>query len=560
MINSFEVLVEKACIHGWPHAMGDHYRHLDKYRMDSLYGALEILQQGAWSLFFENLSDRRVLCLDGTLGAVAIALSQAGAKVVCWQRDRNWAQAADSRIRFEGTGNITVIAGDIEGGLPFREGVFDVVCLHNETVVQSIFAQPGKWKSVSIPERLTHLVRDGGCLYISGPKASLHAKDGISRGVLFGAIKILLSHPWRLELIVEFQDSILAPYLMQARYPVERGMRYVDLFSFLLKSGYFGLILRKGVGGGFHQCLGPTPSHGNLRPKRVLKDFSGKIHIGSSGVLRLMNRDEVIRIPVIPVGRESCRANMEALLYLEKFRFPFKTPKFRECTTEFREQYREERIHGFSIDETACSLRDWVAYAESGLEKLNILYRGHAWDGIFQPCIYEKRIGEALEAVKAGLPNDFAADVDRLDAALRRRIVGRPFRHCILHGDYKPGNFIVDGHREIVGVVDWDRFDFEAPIGVDGLQMLAYIRAVRSKRRLIPALFSLQEDSAVFPILHQHFIDNDIDIQDLPFYQVVAGLYWIRNNRAFSIASETTWQESCALLVMAFKQSNNFFV
>jgi aminoglycoside phosphotransferase (APT) family kinase protein len=119
-----------------------------------------------------------------------------------------------------------------------------------------------------------------------------------------------------------------------------------------------------------------------------------------------------------------------------------------------------------------------------------------------------------------------------LEAILRCQIYGRELSFAWSHGDYWPGNILMQpGDGMLSGIVDWDRATPRQLPLLDVLHLLAFIRKMQQRSEvgeeivtyLLPAQFDITERT---------LIDRALEQLGLPtnsaFLQSAVLLYWLR--------------------------------
>ncbi len=122
--------------------------------------------------------------------------------------------------------------------------------------------------------------------------------------------------------------------------------------------------------------------------------------------------------------------------------------------------------------------------------------------------------------------------LEQLDELLRSQIAGHELPFSWTHGDFWPGNLLIQPADGVIGgIVDWDRASAEQIPLHDLLHLLAYTRKLQRRSELgdeivsylLPAAFDKYERSLVKAAIEQ---------LDLPtsgeFFRAITLLYWLR--------------------------------
>ncbi len=122
--------------------------------------------------------------------------------------------------------------------------------------------------------------------------------------------------------------------------------------------------------------------------------------------------------------------------------------------------------------------------------------------------------------------------LEQLDELLRSQIAGRVLPFSWTHGDFWPGNLLIQpAVGRIGGVVDWDRASVDQIPLHDLLHLLAYTRKLQRRSELgeeivsylLPAAFDKYERSLVKEAIEQLELPASVD-----FFRSITLLYWLR--------------------------------
>jgi aminoglycoside phosphotransferase (APT) family kinase protein len=122
--------------------------------------------------------------------------------------------------------------------------------------------------------------------------------------------------------------------------------------------------------------------------------------------------------------------------------------------------------------------------------------------------------------------------LEQLDQLLRSQIAGHELPFSWTHGDFWPGNLLIQpASGQIGGVVDWDRASVDQIPLHDLLHLLAYTRKLQRRSELgheivsylLPAAFDKYERSLVKETIEQLELPASVD-----FFRAITLLYWLR--------------------------------
>jgi len=122
--------------------------------------------------------------------------------------------------------------------------------------------------------------------------------------------------------------------------------------------------------------------------------------------------------------------------------------------------------------------------------------------------------------------------LNQLEQLLHSQIAGRELAFSWTHGDFWPGNLLVQPATGVIGgVVDWDRASAEQLPLHDLLHLLAYTRKLQRRSELgeeivsylLPAAFDKYERALLKTAIEQLELPTSAD-----FFRAVSLLYWLR--------------------------------
>ena len=122
--------------------------------------------------------------------------------------------------------------------------------------------------------------------------------------------------------------------------------------------------------------------------------------------------------------------------------------------------------------------------------------------------------------------------LNQLEQLLDSQIVGRELPFAWGHGDFWPGNLLIQpSDGGISGIVDWDRASADQIPLHDLLHLLAYTRKLQRRSELgeeivsylLPAAFDKYERSLVKEAIEQLELPTSVD-----FFRAITLVYWLR--------------------------------
>lgn len=513
-------------------------------------GGFSEFRQGSWALLLGDIQNKKILNIEGSFGASSLTLARMGADVIALQRSGTFGRAFASRVRTNASENIHVVVGDVEEEFPFKKGSFDIVCIHNLNLVSQLFNRE-IFDSVTLFKHLSELVKANGYLYFSGLKQSIHDKWNWKNNNIFSRmVHALFKAGWRIDIIFDFYQDIFNPYIIRTFYPIQSGVSIIEAIKTFLTSRNFGLIAspkrsnstKIGVGGVFTR----------LNAKGlVAKSINNKLYLGSRSVIRLFTKDRLIRLPLSDLGIASCQANRNALKIMEKYDVPFLVPRAMEHALSPIPFFCEERLSGVAINEDGLSQQVSFHYLEQGINFLDLTYKIKNEMKTLGEKEYDLYIGNILKFVKEWVDDERKYAIEKIDSGLKKKYLGIDLPIVFGHGDYKISNFIIDSKKNVIGVVDWDRFNEESPIMIDSILLLSHNDSRQRNVNWVHSILSMPFDESSSRLIHDHMVRNNVDPELIQFYIMLSSLHIIKYNGPLSI-SYPSWQRECITPVIQY--------
>jgi aminoglycoside phosphotransferase (APT) family kinase protein len=166
-----------------------------------------------------------------------------------------------------------------------------------------------------------------------------------------------------------------------------------------------------------------------------------------------------------------------------------------------------------------------------------------------------------LDQLAAGWPEAvlLRQKLEQLEDLLRQQIAGRELPFSWTHGDFWPGNLLIQPEDGAIGgVVDWDRAGADQMPLHDLLHLLAYTRKLQRRSELgeeivaylLPAAFDRYERSLVKEALDQLDLPANIE-----FFRAITLVYWLRFaatnlSRYPAFQSDAHWLQNNVFLVL----------
>jgi aminoglycoside phosphotransferase (APT) family kinase protein len=231
---------------------------------------------------------------------------------------------------------------------------------------------------------------------------------------------------------------------------------------------------------------------------------------------------------------------------------------------EGRPYYLETALPGVGAADLVRRQAEPVSMLQDAAHLIGQLHQGTLQRRTVDEVLFARLAGDNLASLRrlaAGWPDAtlLGRKLDQLEELLRRQIAGYELPFSWTHGDFWPGNLLIQPSVGAVsGIVDWDRASAEQIPLHDLLHLLAYTRKLQRRSELgeeiiaylLPAAFGKYERSLV---------KEAIELLDLPsgvdFFRAITLLYWLRFattnlSRYAAFQRDSRWLKNNVFLVL----------
>jgi aminoglycoside phosphotransferase (APT) family kinase protein len=202
-----------------------------------------------------------------------------------------------------------------------------------------------------------------------------------------------------------------------------------------------------------------------------------------------------------------------------------------------RPYYLETALPGVSAADLVRRQAEPVAMLQSAAHLIDQLHLGTLQRHVVDEARFTRLAGDDLMVLRrlaVGWPAAalMRQKLEQLEELLRSQIVGHALPFAWAHGDFWPGNLLIQpADGAIGGIVDWDRASADQLPLSDLLHLLAYTRKLQRRSELgeevaqylLPAAFEPHERALVRQKLEQ--LELPVNAQ---FFRSSVLLYWLR--------------------------------
>jgi len=199
--------------------------------------------------------------------------------------------------------------------------------------------------------------------------------------------------------------------------------------------------------------------------------------------------------------------------------------------------YLETALPGIVTSDLIRQRNDSTTLKQASVQAILRLHAGTLRREIVDDVLFAAIAGDDLALLyqlaerwpEAALLHD---KLQSLEAILRNQLYGRELSFAWAHGDYWPGNILVQpANGMLSGIVDWDRATPRQLPLLDVLHLLAFIRKMQQRSEvgeeivtyLLPAQFDMAERMLIDQVLEQLELPTNS-----AFLQSAVLLYWLR--------------------------------
>jgi aminoglycoside phosphotransferase (APT) family kinase protein len=199
--------------------------------------------------------------------------------------------------------------------------------------------------------------------------------------------------------------------------------------------------------------------------------------------------------------------------------------------------YLETALPGVGAADLVRRQAEPVSMMQDAARLIGQLHLGTLRRQVVDEALFARLAGDDLVLLRqlaVGWPEAalLRQKLEQLDELLRSQIAGRELPFSWTHGDFWPGNLLIQPAVGVIGgVVDWDRASADQIPLHDLLHLLAYTRKLQRRSELgeeivsylLPAAFDKYERSLVKEAIEQLELPTNAD-----FFRAITLLYWLR--------------------------------
>jgi len=202
-----------------------------------------------------------------------------------------------------------------------------------------------------------------------------------------------------------------------------------------------------------------------------------------------------------------------------------------------RPYYLETALPGVSAADLVGRQAEPVAMMQDAARLIGQLHLATLRRRMVDEVLFARLAGDHLALLRqlaAGWPEAalLGRKLEQLEALLRSQIAGYELPFSWTHGDFWPGNLLIQPSvGAIGGIVDWDRASADQIPLYDLLHLLAYTRKLQRRSELGDEIVSYLLPAA-FDKYARSLVKEAIEHLDLPtsgeFFRAITLLYWLR--------------------------------
>ena len=296
------------------------------------------------------------------------------------------------------------------------------------------------------------------------------------------------------------------------------------------------------------QTMARLARDGQLGPDAESLHITSTVLTRSDVVVALIGiraQDEprlVLKLPLTPDAERSTTDHRQVVVTLHKLpelhAFCAFVPRAVAWGDQYgRPYYVETALPGIGAADLVRRQAEPVSMMRDAAHLIGQLHLGTLRRLMVDETLFARLAGDSLAllgSLVGGWPEAvlLRQKLEQLDELLRNQIAGHELPFSWTHGDFWPGNLLIQPAAGVIGgVVDWDRASAEQIPLHDLLHLLAYTRKLQRRSELgeeivsylLPAAFEKYERSLVKEAIEQLELPTSVD-----FFRAITLLYWLR--------------------------------
>jgi aminoglycoside phosphotransferase (APT) family kinase protein len=323
------------------------------------------------------------------------------------------------------------------------------------------------------------------------------------------------------------------------------------------------------------QLVAQLARDGQLQPDAAALQITSTVLTRSDVVVALIGargQDEprmVLKLPLTPDAERSTAEHRQVVSSLHAFpdlhAFCAFVPRALVWgDLQGRPYYLETALPGVGAADLVRRQAEPATMLRDAAQLIGLLHRSTLRRRIVDEARFARLAGDDLALLRqlvAGWPESVVLrqKLNQLEQLLHSQIFGRELPFSWTHGDFWPGNLLIQPADGMIGgVVDWDRAAVDQIPLHDLLHLLAYTRKLQRRSELgeeivsylLPAAFSHYERALVKQAIEQLDLPASVD-----FFRAITLLYWLRFaatnlSRYPSFQRDSRWLKQNVFLVL----------
>jgi aminoglycoside phosphotransferase (APT) family kinase protein len=296
------------------------------------------------------------------------------------------------------------------------------------------------------------------------------------------------------------------------------------------------------------QLVAQLARDGQLGPDAAALHLTSTVLTRSDVVVALIGADGqaeprmVLKLPLTPDAERSTTDHRQVVSALHEFpdlnAFCAFVPRALAWgDLQGRPYYLETALPGIGAADLVRSQTEPATMLHDAARLIGQLHRGTLRRRIVDEARFALLAGDDLALLRqlvVGWPESvlLRQKLNQLEQLLHSQIAGRELPFSWTHGDFWPGNLLIQPSAGVIGgIVDWDRASADQIPLHDLLHLLAYTRKLQRRSELgeeivsylLPTAFGTYERVLVKEAMEQLELPASAD-----FFRAITLLYWLR--------------------------------
>lgn len=550
------LLYEDVLRFGWTKGISKFFSYLPPEKF-SLIEMIMHEKQAGWKFFLNLAGPKKVIIFDTTLGTITESIAPHAALIYCLHSDQMVLKCIRKRLMEKGLSNVNYIQISDILQIPFKDGFFDLVIMHDmEASISKLDMTSESFKDrfVFFLEEAKRVIRPSGSLFLSSYnrfsfnilwRKFIEKIEGnqtgnikpyfLARTVIkyitktgFNSVRMLCVNPSLLNI-----KEVIDPALFKRKIKLGSLRKIVKTLLFGNKSltPAFIVIASRKACNSFLKDLLESEVLGKKSwkvEKYIIRDMQSMVIATSNGGKGDYDKI-VIKLPLSQKSSKFSKQNMRNITKLSDRLSYSKVPiPLGEGIYNGQAYYIESLVKGITIDYHIDTFQHAFSSATDILIEFN--RKTLAWCKL-DDLSFKNMFSTYMDGLRDILKDENCFNINGLEEYLKKKLLGKNIPLVWQHGDFSFENLLIDPeHATINGIIDWDISEREGLPLIDLLHLIVSKRRIIEKREfmncILDVIIKQKFDDMEKEALQKYLKALDIDNEVVPALII---MYWIHH-------------------------------